>query len=229
MHWIERHILKQLTYSDSLRYKDLIPDGVDGNLFQYHARVLEKRGLIDRNSDGYTLTARGKVFVADLSQTKQMNPRKLPRPMVMIICRNDEGQYLLFRWRRQPYRGLVSLPFGRQLYDVTLHESAADQLAFKTGYQANLSYIGQVDSVVRDGEKVIEHLAISVFEANDLRKVSEPDGLTGRMFWGGVAEVSPQECVVGFAQIITWHQDDKRVPLLELQWNQKEVWASRAF
>lgn len=229
MHWIERHILKQLTYGDSLRYKDLIPDGVDGNLFQYHARVLEKRGLIDRNSDGYTLTAGGKVFVADLSQTKQMNPRKLPRPMVMIISRNDEGQYLLFRWSRQPYRGLVSFPFGRQLYGASLQDSAADQLAYKAGYQASLEFIGQVNSVVRDGGRVTEHLAISVFEAKDLHEVSSPDGLTGKMFWGGVAEVSPQECVVGFAQIITWYQDDKRVPLLELQWDQKEVWTSRAF
>jgi 8-oxo-dGTP pyrophosphatase MutT (NUDIX family) len=216
MHWIERHILKQLAYSDSLRYKDLVPDSVDGNLFQYHARVLEKRGLIDRNSDGYTLTARGKMFVADLSQTKQMNPRKLPRPMVMIINRNDEGEYLLFKWRRQPYRGLVGFPFGRQLYGTSLQDSAADQLAYKAGYQASLEFIGQVNSVVRDGGRVTEHLAISVFEAKDLHKASSPDGLTGRMFWGGVAEVSPQEVVAGFVHITAWYESRNRSILLDL-------------
>lgn len=216
MHWIERHILKQLAFSDCLRYKELIPDGVDGNVFQYHARLLEKQGLIDRKSEGYTLTISGKVFVADLSQTKQMNPRKLPRPMVMVVARNDKGEYLLFRWRRQPYRGLVSLPFGRQLYDVSLHDSAADQLAYKTGYRADLDFIGQVDSIVRNDGRITEHLAISVFEAKGLNKVSEPDGLTGTMFWGRVEDVSPQEYVAGFTQVIAWYESSNRQGLLEI-------------
>ncbi len=216
MHWIERHILKQLAFSDRLRYKDLIPDGVDGNLFQYHARVLEKQGLINRDKDGYVLTASGKVFVADLSQTKQMNPRKLPRPMVMVVSHNDKGEYLLFRWRRQPYRGLVSLPFGRQLYNLSVRDSAADQLIFKAGYRANLSYIGQVDSIVRDGEKITEHLAISLFEARELQKFSEPDGLTGAMFWSRVEDVPPQEAIAGFKQIIAWYESSERLGLLGL-------------
>jgi ADP-ribose pyrophosphatase YjhB (NUDIX family) len=216
MHWIERHILKQLAYSNSLRYKDLIPDGVDGNLFQYHARVLEKRGLIDRNSGGYTLTALGKVFVADLSQTKQMNPRKLPRPMVMIVSRNEEGEYLLFKWRRQPYRGLISLPFGRQMYDESLGQNAASQVFYKAGLGAKLVFVGQVDLMIRTNATVVDHLAISLFEASEVQVVTQPDGLTGEAYWGHLQAVEQSQRMAGLQEIITWYEDPSRSALLQL-------------
>jgi ribosomal protein S19E (S16A) len=64
MHWIQRHILKELALADSKRYTELKPDGIEGNLFQYHSRDLEKQGLIDRSEQGYALTPKGKSYVA---------------------------------------------------------------------------------------------------------------------------------------------------------------------
>ncbi len=217
MHWIERHILKQLAFNDTMRYSELKPDAVEGNLFQYHARVLEKQSLISRSDEGYSLTAKGKVFVADLSQMKQMGVRKLPRAAVMIACKNDAGEYLLFKWRRQPYRGMVSLPFGRQFYGEPLDWVASEQLRLKTGYQAQLEFIGQVDSIAMDKDSgVVDHLAISVFEASSLVHVETPDGLTGEAFWGRPDEIDSMGSVVGLKEIIAWIEDPGRASLLKV-------------
>lgn len=216
MHWIERHLLKQLSFSDSRRYTELKPDGVEGNLFQYHARLLEKRGLISRTEDGYALTSAGKIFVADLSQTKLMHPRKLPRAVVMIVCINAEGQHLLFRWRRQPYRGLVSLPFGRLLYDQSPTTMAAEQLLLKTGYQAQLDFIGQADIISGQYNQVADHLSASVFVATSPQQIVEPDGLTGEYFWGDPGTVEPASATAGFHEIVAWARQPSRSGLLEV-------------
>lgn len=216
MHWIERHILKRLAFNDQLRYRDLKPASVEGNLFQYHARLLEQQHLIERTRDGYTLTPAGKSFVADLSQTKAMNPHKFPRVVVMIICRNDEGQYLLFKWRRQPYRGLISFPFGRQMYELSPTAMAHEQLLFKTGFQADLKYVGHVD-VISEGESEVEsHLAINVFEGSQLKPVATPDGLTGEWFWGNDNILDSTRALPGMQEILNWHANTHRPQLFEV-------------
>ncbi len=216
MHWVQRHILKQLAFADSMRYRDLKPESIDGNLFQYHAKNLQDQGLISRNTDGYQLTATGKAYVANLSQAKLMNARKLPRAVVMIIAKNNNDEYLLFRWARQPYRGQVSLPFGRRLYGQTSTESAADQLVFKTGHKAKLQFIGLADSIYQKDNVILDHLSITVFEAKNLVKENDPDGLTGEYFWGNPKDFSASETTPGFAQIVDWYNDKDRPPLLEI-------------
>jgi len=216
MHWIERHILKVLAFSDSKRYKELKPDNVDGNLFQYHAKQLEKLGLIERDASGYRLTSVGKVFVADLSQTKLMNARKSPRNISMIITKNNEGQHLLFKWKRQPYRELVSFVFGRQLYGQPVIESAKEQLFFKAGHSAKLSYLGTADIINAQQGDIVDHLSASIFEANNLKKVTEPDGLTGEYFWGQPEDYNPDQVVVGFHKIHDWINDIERKNFLEI-------------
>lgn len=215
MHWIQRHILKELAFSDSKRYRELKPDAVDGNLFQYHAKQIESAGLISRTSDGYALTEAGKSYVAELSQTKIMGRRRLPIPMVMVAARDESGRYLLFRWRRQPYRGLVSLPFGRQTAGQTASEAAEEQLRLKTGYTASLSPIGTVEIITRKTE-LVDHRLCQVFRANDLVSTENPDGLTGEFFWGDPADITQDEAAPGLRQVIEWLKDDGRSPNLTI-------------
>ena len=216
MHWIERHILKVLAFNDTKRYSELKPDSVDGNLFQYHARQLEKLGLIERNSTGYRLTSAGKIFVADLSQSKLMNARKTPRTISMIIAKNNEGQYLLFKWKRQPYRGLVSFVFGRQLYGQPAIESAKEQLLFKTGYHAEFCYVGSADIINAQQGDIVDHLSANILEANNMKKVTEPDGLTGDYFWGQPEEHTPDRSVIGFIEIYNWINEKNKKSFLDI-------------
>ena len=211
MHWIQRHILKSLAFTDSQRYTELKPDGVEGNLFQYHARELEKANLIVRHDSGYKLTPAGIDFVADLSQSRAMNRQLPPRVVVMIIAQNKMGEYLLFRWRRHPYRGQISFPFGRQLRGQTSAWVAADQLKWKTGYKAHLTYIGLVSLKTKT-----DHLLIQVYEASELQGKHGSDGLTGVSFWQDWAGVDAAKLYPGMVDILNWFESSHRPSLLEL-------------
>jgi ADP-ribose pyrophosphatase YjhB (NUDIX family) len=211
MHWIQRHILKRLAFADALHYAELKPDGVEGNLFQYHGRELEKQGLITRTQGVYSLTVTGKVAVADLSSFKGMRRRILPMPLVALAAQNEAGQWLLFHWRRQPCRGLVSLPAGRYKSGRSLYGIAAEHLRNKTGYVADFEYLGSVNVISPD-----DHVLIQVMMATNLRGEHGSDGLTGNSFWGDPAEVRPEEAVAWFHPAIEWIKDAGRAPLLEI-------------
>ena len=214
MHWIQRHILKQLAVADTRRYTELKPDEVEGNLFQYHSKDLQKQGLIDRSEGGYTLTAKGKAFVANLSLTRNMSRRIQPRIITMIMAKNDQGQWLFFKWRRQPYRGKISLPSGRLGFGENLYEAAADQLRFKTGYEAEFAYLG---TIVLKNET--DHIIAQAFMATSLTGIHGSDGLTGTSFWARLDDIAPEETLTGLAEIIDWVNDPERNPLLEIMKN----------
>ncbi len=211
MHWIARHILRELTFTDTLRYTELKPDAVEGNLFQYHARKLEKQGLIERSGDGYTLTPAGSQFVADLSRTKLMSRFPGPRVVIMVVAQNETGEQLLFRWRRHPYRGQVSFPFGRYFAGRSVLDMAAEHLRSKSGYEGDIAFMGDVHLITAE-----DHLLIQVFSATNLRAELSSDNLTGTSFWGDWGAVPAAERLPGMNEIVAWVQDPHRLPLVEV-------------
>lgn len=211
MHWIAREILKKLAFTDGARYGELKPDGVEGNLFQYHARGLEREGLIARGSEGYSLTEAGRRHVGDLSLAGGMKRRVLPGVMMVVVARDMSGQWLLFRWRRWPWRGLVGLVGGRHTAGRPAVEVAAEQLRNKTGYEAEPRFVGLMSVIGTDS-----HILMEVFEAVNLRGEHGSDGLTGISFWGNPAEFG--DTVPGFAKMIRWLEmdDGERPAMLEI-------------
>lgn len=196
--------------ADSRRYSELKPDGIEGNLFQYHSRDLQKQGLIDRAEEGYALTDKGKAFVANLSLTRDMKRRVQPRVITMVIARRAD-QYLFFRWSRQPYRGRVSFPSGRLGFGEDLYAAAADQLYYKSGYRADLDYLG---TVVLQNDA--DHIIAQVFQATNLTGKHGSDGLTGTSFWSRLEDIPSDEFLSGTTQILDWVQNVERQPLLEV-------------
>lgn len=209
MHWIARHILKRLAFADHLTYSELKPDQVEGNLFQYHARHLEKDGLITRGEDGYTLTPAGQATVADLSQTKLMRRREQPQPMVAAFVRRG-AEVLLFEWKRHPYRGLVSLPMGRHGAEMDMITAAADQLFWKAGLAGTPVYLGQVELIT--GHDSRGHILLNIVEFTDIYETALPDGLTGKYKWVESERIDASTLVSGFREILDWCNDDARLP-----------------
>lgn len=216
MHWIARHILKILTFSDAARYRELLPDGVEGNLFQYHARKLERAGLIEREKDGYRLSDKGRQAVADMNLIRDTAVAATPRAVAMIYARLATGETLLFRWRRHPYRNYVSLPFGRITYGKTAAQMADEQLYCKTGYRAVFTFMGSVHLRLMGEESFRDHLLIQVFEATELTRTHDSDGLTGDSLWGN-PEDPELKLLPGTREILEWIHAPGRPGLLEIE------------
>ncbi len=217
MHWIERHILKTLTTADSARYRELLPDGIEGNLFQYHARKLERQKLIERRGDGYRLSEYGRTAVGDLHLQAAMTTAPTARACVLVYAERDDGQVLFFRWARHPYRGLVSLPFGRLTHGKTALQMAEEQLYFKSGYRGEYVPLGAVDLLLARDNKTLDHLLLQVFAVHVLTGEHGSDGLTGESFWARPEMIPEEERLAGTHEMLSWINNDRRSPLLEIE------------
>lgn len=213
MHWIQREILKRLSTADALRYKDLKPEGVDGNLFMYHLKQLIVDGYIKKIEGGYALGSSGKSFVGGMSLA-QGKLTKVPRLFVLIFAKNNIGEYLLYKWKRQPYLGHVGLPFSRLKYGQSVFREAKDTLKYKTGLMGELSYAGDVYVMAKKDGEVTTHYLTHVFKLTE--PVGEPaaDGLTGAPFWGNLKDCAESDLVNGTKEIIEI-VENKKSPFFE--------------
>lgn len=211
MNWIQQHVLIELTKHATLRYSQLRPDGVEGNLFLYHLEGLIKDGMVEKGDRSYHLSPKGLSLVGTLSLTTGKQ-RRQPKILNAMVCRNAEGQYLLSRWRRQPNTGLISFPHGMMHFGSGLLDMANLELAEKTGFSADLTYRGDVYiRTVSDGE-VTDHLLVHVFNAARPVPLADPKLRldAAESFWGDLADYPAEAFVPGFyelAQLVTNQPD----------------------
>lgn len=216
MHWIQRHILKQLVTREACRYKDLRPEGVDGNLFMYHLNQLIAEKFIEKSNLIYSLTKEGKKFVGGMS-LETGKQTTLPRVFVMVYSKNIKEKILLYRWNRQPYLGHISLPFSRIRYGQTIKEAAEQNLRFKTSLAGALEFAGLTNVVVNKDGKVATHYIAHIYRLEPPKEEPSADGLTGEPFWGKLEDISEKELVNGTQEIIEALEKHKGIFFEEIQ------------
>lgn len=199
--WIQYHILVELTRHSLRRYSQLRPRDVEGNLFMYHLKGLINDGLVEKAEGQYQLTIKGLQFVGTLS-LKTGRTRKQPKILNAIICRNEAGEYLMTRWRRQPNAELVSFPHGMMHYGEAVLDMAAHELKEKAGLKAHLEYRGDVYVRGMLAGMLDRHMIVHLFEATELEPAdSEADAGVGESFWTKLELLRPEEFVPGFYEI----------------------------
>ncbi|MEM6997666.1 MAG: hypothetical protein AAF413_02015 [Patescibacteria group bacterium] len=130
LHHLQRSVLEKLTYAEHVSHKDLLPDGMAGNAFNYHLNGMIKQGLIEKTDQGYTLTALGKLVVDGTSFDAK---RFKLRPTVGLLLRvRSNGKLLVYESSRQPMIGRTSLPH-RKLRIGEKFPALARQLIEKRG------------------------------------------------------------------------------------------------
>lgn len=200
MHWIQRYILTKLAKAESCRYSDLIPEGVDGNLFMYHLKNLINEKYILKEDKKYFLSKQGKSFVATFS-IEEGKVTKMPRVFSMLFM--EAGNKILFyKWNRQPYIGHVSLPFNRIIYGKSIRESATETLHYKTSLEGEIKFLGTVDVIVKENDKISTHYISHIHSIDYQGGEVKSDGLTGQPFWGKVEDFTGSDCIYGTKEII---------------------------
>ncbi|MDP9212240.1 MAG: NUDIX domain-containing protein, partial [bacterium] len=141
MHWIQKQTLKKLIVDSELRFSELKPEDVESNLFMYHLRELLRSRLVTKAARGYRLSATGKRY-ADKLSWKTLSPRVQPKIVTMVACRNRRDEWLVYRRRRQPFRGLISFPHGKLHLGENIQEAAERELSEKAQLQGRLHHRG---------------------------------------------------------------------------------------
>ncbi len=132
MHWIQRHIVDQLMYQDTVRFSRLRAEGVESNLFQYHLKHLIKQGLVEKATNGYRLAPAG-LYYADRFSAELRGERPQPKVITVDVVRNSDGKVLLQQKPRQPWVGMYHLPAGKIHAGETAEDAARREFWEKAG------------------------------------------------------------------------------------------------
>lgn len=173
MHYIQKHILKTLTYTKNARFRDMRPPKVDSNAYSYHLRVLQKEGMVEKSEEGYRLSPIGLSYVDKIS-TEKFELRAQPKLTHMLVIKNELGQVLLISKTKQPFIDTWMLPNGKvHLDDQSFFSGAVREAEEKLNFiPENLVHRGSCYIRASVNGKLVSSIVANVFEGTAHKKVS---------------------------------------------------------
>lgn len=146
------------------RFRDMRPEGIDSNAYSYHLTAVQKEKLVQKTSDGYTLTVRGLSYVDVLSGENQ-RPRPQPKIMTLIIIENEFGHFAAYQKERQPFIGQLTFPCGKlHMDDLSIKQAALREVREKTGgLLMDLRHVGDSYVALTHERQVVMNALMHVF------------------------------------------------------------------
>ena len=201
MHPVQKQILSQLIFNPCFPFSKLKSKEVEGNLFIYHLKQLITEGLVQKTSDGkYELNLEGKIYTDKLS-LKTFKPRIQPKIATLIVCQNNQGEYLLYKRKRQPFLELVGFPYGKIHLEETTLQAAQRELEEKTGLSANLKHLGEVYLTTFKDQQLLSQMLCHIFFTEDLKGRLKQSFEAGECFWGKIESFKPEELIPGVLDV----------------------------
>ncbi len=143
--------------SESLRFSELKPDGMESNIFMYHLRQLQKQDFINKTEDGYSLAHKGLQYVDGL-QSGTLKPYRQPKLIAIVILENSEGQFLLAERKTQPYVGTRMFMSGTQHFNESFLEQSTRELQEKGLPSIPMEYRGIADVQISYQDELLTHV-----------------------------------------------------------------------
>lgn len=180
LHHIRRSVLDQLATAESMRYGELKPKDLDGNVFTYHLKGLIVDNLVRKNETGdYLLTERGRDFIVHRYEDALLSAHS-----IFLIVLKRQSKYLLRRREVQPLIGYAGFLHGEPEAGVDVIQTAKKRLYTKTGMDnINLSIAGSaLISQYRADE--LQSFSHAIILSGETEQDIETEGdATGSNFW----------------------------------------------
>lgn len=199
MHEIQKEILKKLSNTKKARYSELKRKDLEGNVFSYHLKSLIKENYITQKDDGYGLSPKGK-HLADRVSYINFNERIQPKIVTMVVLKNN-GKYLLYKRKKQPFFGYVGFPYGKIHLDERIGDAASRELTEKSGLKAGLKYRGHVHLTVHDETELISSMICYVFTGDKITGELLKEFPSGECYWGRLEDVVKNRLQPGAVKI----------------------------
>lgn len=164
LHFIRKHILRVLIYTDWAKFSQMRPEKIDSNLYNYHLKQLVKEGFVEHDSDhGYKLSPIGMRFVDHVS-IKTFEPRWQPKLLTMLVVLNNNHIWLWPKYR-QPFIGSWSLPSGKVHYDdESLEQAALREASYLSSKPPrSIRHCGVIEFSADINSQVVSHTISHVF------------------------------------------------------------------
>ena len=186
IHHIRRSILDKLATAESLRYGELKPEGLDGNVFTYHVKGLIADHLIEKNDEGdYYLTPLGRHYIVHRYETSRQSAHSI---FLIVLKRGSE--YLLRRRKVQPLIGYTGFLHGEPEAGTDILETAAKRLRDKTGMNdIGLSVAGSALISQYQNEELQSFSHAIIIYGQARQDIEIEDDATGFNFWSELDRV----------------------------------------
>jgi hypothetical protein len=153
-HHIQKSIVYDLAFAESLRFSDLKPPELENKAFTYHLKKVMKAGLVEKLDDGrYTLTMKGRrVGKGALKKESRLLDRAYS--ILLLAVRNiEDDAWLLYKRQTQPLLGLVGFMQAQPVAETDARSTAQQTCLEQTGIQAEFAVQGHgYFRVYRKGE-----------------------------------------------------------------------------
>lgn len=153
-HHVQKLIVYDLAFADSLRFSDLKPDELENKAFTYHLKKVIAAGLAVKLDDGrYSLTAKGRrVGKGALKKDSRLLDRAYS--ILLLAVRNIEtDEWLLYKRSTQPLLGLTGFMQAQPVAETDTRRTAHQTCFEQTGLRAEFDVHGHgYFKVTRAGE-----------------------------------------------------------------------------
>ena len=187
LHHIRRKILDMLATTQSMRYSELKPADLDGNVFNYHLKGLIVDNLVVKSKEGhYSLSRSGRDYIVHRYEDTLSSAHS-----IFLIVLKRQSEYLLRRRDVQPLIGYEGFVHGEPLAGADIVQTAAKRLYDKTGIiHADLSIAGAaLITQYRDHElHSFSHAVVVYGRTNQDIQIENDD--TGHNFWANPYSVN---------------------------------------
>lgn len=194
-HPIQEYILSQLYTHKYLRFRDMRPNKVDTNLYSYHLKIMQNRGMLEKLPEGYTLNFDGMLEAERLLNRANSGPEV----SLMLVIQDGYGATLLLRQITQPFIDNWSLPTLR-LDSLDTIGQVASQLFKKyfDGQAVNIRHAGDCYLRYSQTGQIKQSKLVHVFYGT-IEQAVDIDG--GK--WVPVYKLTAQDLSPGVEQILT--------------------------
>lgn len=147
LHEYQKQILKKLCNVQSLRFNDLIIQGLESEHMNYHLKKLIDYYFVEKKDNEYMLTDKGKDYTNLMDDDVEFLEKQPKTSVLLHIIRiNEKGivEHLLSKRLRHPYIGKVGRLTGKVQFGETLEQAAKRELYEETGLQAKTIILEQI-------------------------------------------------------------------------------------
>ncbi len=143
---VQMQIISKLKNAGSLRYRDIKLTDISSDLYNYHLKALVQRQLIDKTTQGYSLSKTGQAYVADVYHSSDAQLQRLFKVNVITIVSRlgSSGGIEILTQRRnsQPSHGMVDVMGGTIVKGEDAVAGACRKLHDETGLTAEFRILG---------------------------------------------------------------------------------------
>jgi len=192
---IQNHILSKLKNAKSLRYSELQPERVPNDLFNYHLQYLVKRGFVDKNNDGYTLSQTGIKHVADPYVTNDSITSLFKMNVITIVSRITDGKIEILNQIRKsnPSYGKIGVMGGVVLKGELIEPAANRKLKQETGLNAKFKLIGCERRIMYKEGELFSDIIFPIAYADSYEDDLIEDSDFGHNMWVSINEAIKNE------------------------------------